>query len=50
VAHIWCGSGCGIGSAISAPILPLAWELPYAKASALKEREREREPAHDADR
>ena len=30
-------------SAATAPILPLAWELPYARGAALKKKEKEEE-------
>ena len=36
VACIHCCSCCGYRLAATAPILPLAWELPYATGVALK--------------
>ena len=38
-----CGCGCGIHRlADAAPILPLAWELPYAAGAAEKKKKKER--------
>ena len=36
MAQIWRSCGCGIGCAAAAPILPLAWELPFAIGAAIK--------------
>ena len=35
-AQIWCCCGCDIGWQLQLLIQPLAWELPYAAAAALK--------------
>ena len=36
MAQIRCGCGCGVGQQLQVWIGPLAWELPYAAAVALK--------------
>ena len=41
MARIWHCCGYGIGRATVALIRPLAWELPYAKGTALKKHQKE---------